>query len=751
MKRGLVNLAVGVVFVFGGLSGQLVFRGFGEYSSLGGALLAFAGGILALLGVTQLVQHYRALGQETKLPKEKTDWTEWAFRAVVLLLLVLIFIPLMGSFGLWDPWETHYGEVGRQMVERGDWVSPWWGSHWRDGSGHAEGRYFFSKPVFLLWSMGIGLLNFGFTEWGIRLGVALIVILASLMIYIMGKQVFSRRAGIIMMLVTSTSPFWAMLGRQAQTDMPLVGLLTIGMCFFMMACFGKERDKPAQPLDYALFFAVYLLLFIPQMQLLWVKFPLREELSTPIRLTNYGVTQVIGYSLGVLIVLATLLLSKKPRTKRQFYILAFYLFVALATLAKGALGFALPGAIILVYLFISREWGLLKRVELFRGILVFVTIGIPWYGAMVARHGREWYDRFIVHDHIRRASSGVHQIDNGSFEHFIRWLGYGLFPWVAFVPGVFGRLTAGRDIGRRTDAQKARLFLVIWAFIAFGLFTLANTKFHHYIFPVVPAITMLIGLYLNDMLSRRLNTVWPLFLAGVGIFVLVGYDLVSEPQHLKNLFTYQYDRMWPELLTPGFVKALTIFFGVGLVAVVLMAFGKKLIRASALALLFATSTGMTVWCLDVYMPQLAVDWSQGYLWETYYGLCTRIEGPEGAPDFKRYCNEPIVAYRLNWRGETYYTQNEVIPCEDDADFRYFLRTNGDHSFYAIMQRGRRSSFTTALSGELRDGVDDVHTENLKFILVRVLNLEDRTNRAIVEATELVGSAVQDPTQLSSSE
>ncbi|MBN1945817.1 MAG: glycosyltransferase family 39 protein [Bradymonadales bacterium] len=655
----------------------------------------------------------------------RRDRTEWAYRLVLLILLGLIFIPFMGSFGLWDPWETHYGEVGRQMIERGDWISPWWGGHWTDGGGASEGRYFYSKPVLLLWMMGMGLQAFGFSEWGIRVGVGLVVIISSLMIYVMGRQVFGRRAGVIMALVTTTSPFWAMLGRQAQTDMPFVGLMTAGMCFFLMAVFGKQKEEPATRLDYLLFFGTWLGLFIPQMQLLWVKFEsIREGLPWIIRVTNWGPVQVALYTLGVVIVATSFFFFTKKRTKRHIYLFSFYLFIGLATLAKGLLGFALPGAIILAYLLVTREWGLLRRVELLRGGLIFVTVAFPWYLAMFARHGRGFYDRFFIHDHLRRLATGVHQTENGSFEHFIKWLGYGLFPWGSFVPAALARVAVGREFGNRTDPQRARLLLVLWFLASFCLFTLSNTKFHHYIFPCVPALAMLVGLFLDDLLGKRIPGYWLYYLSALGLFVLVGFDLFAHPEHLKNLFTYQYDRMWHASLMGGIKLALKIVFAMGLAGFVLLLFRPRAMRTAALTILFVASTGLSVWALDVYMPQLATDWSQGYLWDAYYRLCERVEPPPGAPSIKRYCREPVVSYRLNWRGETYYTQNEVIPLEDESDYRYFLSQNGDRSFFAIMQRGRLSTFRAGLSSQMRQGVSEVHNDNEKFILVRVLSPDD---------------------------
>lgn len=52
--------------------------------------------------------------------------TERQVGIAVLLLGFLLFIPMAGTYGLWDPWETHYGEVARQMTKRGDFISLWW-------------------------------------------------------------------------------------------------------------------------------------------------------------------------------------------------------------------------------------------------------------------------------------------------------------------------------------------------------------------------------------------------------------------------------------------------------------------------------------------------------------------------------------------------------------------------------------------------------------------------------------------------
>ena len=71
--------------------------------------------------------------------------------AVVIGLGLLLYLPAAGSYGLWDPWETHYSEVARQMTHRGDFISLWWPGSPRDA------EVFWSKPVLTFWLMSIGM------------------------------------------------------------------------------------------------------------------------------------------------------------------------------------------------------------------------------------------------------------------------------------------------------------------------------------------------------------------------------------------------------------------------------------------------------------------------------------------------------------------------------------------------------------------------------------------------------------------
>ncbi len=208
--------------------------------------------------------------------------------------------------------------------------------------------------------------------------------------------------------------------------------------------------------------------------------------------------------------LATLLYMNwgERRVRRLYYIAAWFL-AAIATMGKGPAGFGLPVLVGLAYVATTKRWSELTRFELISGLLVILVVAIPWYVAMYVRHGSPFTDRLIFHDMFNRAFHHVHDTNEGddtSFRFYVWQLGYATFPWVGLAPlGLLWWMrkpdTASQD--QTTLAKNgASVMLAMWFVFAFALFSFMGTKFHHYIFPAVPPIAMLIGIVLDDMLEK---------------------------------------------------------------------------------------------------------------------------------------------------------------------------------------------------------------------------------------------------------
>ena len=461
---------------------------------------------------------------------------------LVFVVAGALYLPFLGVYGLWDPWETHYGEVAREILSRDDWISLWW----------AQEDWFWSKPILIFWSeaLSMGALGVDFRpdanpahpEWAIRLPHFFLASGALLSIYALVSRVWSKRAGAVAAIVVATAPHFFFLAHQAITDMPFVACMTMAMCMLGLA-FVEDPEREVKsyaigPLRVSgrhLVIAAISAVVLPQVLYLFSRnvtfmdslppFGWHGDVFLSGSAGNHGVpgnspvrnvepylsgpaAQPIAQGfLWLLGYVGILLLLRKERRAQSLYVFAFYLFCGLAFMAKGIPGFALPGLVALLLLIATRRWDLLLegRLRVASGILVVLVTGMPWYVAMYIRHGPPFTERLLIHDHINRLTAGVHG-DTGSIEYFVEQLGYGLFPWIGLAPlALAGWMELRRDPSREPLEHRRRhdvtLLVMLWLASAFTLFSAMTTKFHHYIFPCVPPAGMLVGIAVDRMLG----------------------------------------------------------------------------------------------------------------------------------------------------------------------------------------------------------------------------------------------------------
>jgi 4-amino-4-deoxy-L-arabinose transferase-like glycosyltransferase len=468
-----------------------------------------------------------------------------ALRRPGLLALVvpsLILLPLLGSYGLWDPWETHYGEVSREILSRDDWISLWW----------AQDRWFFSKPIYIFWSealtwsaSGIGFRpdsNFQHSEWVLRLPIFAVSLAALASIYTAMSRSFGPRAACLASIALSTTPYFAFLSHQSITDMPFVGLMTVAIMLLLLAV---HEDPEAQAQRFRvlgvsvgaqeLVLGLFWMLAVPQALYLASRnitltgdgFAWHRDIfmvgsghnpSVPgnvgIRDQGAWANSIAAQPLGQALVLGLGIAAVtfnicRERRMQSLWMFAFYIVCALAFMAKGIPGFALPGLVAFLYLLTCRRFDLLVegKLRVGAGALALLCVGMPWFVAMFIRHGPAFTDRILVHDHINRLTKGVHG-DNGSVQYFVQQLGYGMFPWVALLPAALVAFVAvwPKDTSAESAEERKQRELIIvlslWFIATFTLFSAMTTKFHHYIFPAVPPAAILTGLLLDRMLGR---------------------------------------------------------------------------------------------------------------------------------------------------------------------------------------------------------------------------------------------------------
>jgi 4-amino-4-deoxy-L-arabinose transferase-like glycosyltransferase len=669
---------------------------------------------------------------------------------LVVLFGLVLYLPFMGSYGLYDPWETHYAEVARQMMERGDYISLWW------PGAPIDPDHFWSKPVLSFWLMALSMRVFGLAhadpgtlalstraEWAVRMPFALLGVLGIYAVYLCVSRFFSRRAGIIAAVVTATSPLYSLVARQAMTDMAFVGPMTMALALGALALFDDD-DVPLprrelrigrRTLSWAhhplFYLAVGLFAVMTLPQLVFNSVALRWSFKSGFYIP--GVVVMLPYIGGFIAFFA---LVGRIRHKAPLYLNLAATLCGMAMLAKGLVGLGLPVLVFIAYLAFTWNWKRLNRAQLpFAIVLALLTcavVAIPWHHAMLVRHGRPFWDELYGDNHWRRLVLGRHG-DRGSFEYFVRELGYAVLPWIALAPAALGAAVMRRVRAARgaqpanADADDTRRqgifwFGAIWFVAAYALVSMSVTKFHHYILPAIPGLAIAIGCFLDQLLSRRDGrAAAAAALIGIPLLALVLVDLAGAPKNAQRfiwLFSYDYinspgGRPWPPALD---FRTPLIVFG-GLLALAMLAMSWCRIQRAAVAGLCLTAVAFTYFLVDRYMLRVTPYWTQKGLIANYYKL-------------RRSPSERLLVWQMYWRGENFYTQNEIYEGDKDArtvflgdrnfeNMKAWMERHRGQRAFILVEHVRYGTLESAVPAERRKTLKKVDESNMKFVLCSV--------------------------------
>ena len=208
----------------------------------------------------------------------------------------------------------------------------------------------------------------------------------------------------------------------------------------------------------------------------------------------------MGLSAMMALALCGLLLAQRDEAtpgERRNWMLACWSGMALAVLSKGLIGIVLPGAVLVVYTFMSRDWAIWKRLHFGKGLLLFFAISAPWF-VLISLKNPEFPQFFFIHEHFQRFTSKVHHRE-GPWYYFIPILLLGITPWLALLPQSLV-LPFG---WKRSGFQPAKMLLVWTAFIFF-FFSISGSKLPSYILPIFPALALLIALQLERTSGRAI-------------------------------------------------------------------------------------------------------------------------------------------------------------------------------------------------------------------------------------------------------
>ena len=320
---------------------------------------------------------------------------------------------------------------------------------------YINGIRFFDKPPLMYWMAAGSMYLFGPYDWAARIPLALGVLALILAVYALGLRLFASasptghpdRAAFYAALTTATSIGPYLFTRFYIPDVLLALWMTLAIHFFLIAI---------------------------------------DRITTP---PATGATT--------------------PQPTALLPCLGFAAVTALNLLTKGLIGLVFPLSFVFLYLLLSRQLHLLRKLRPVASFAAFLVIAAPWHilaalrtpaiqlppGLGLPAHGG-WAWFYLYNEHVARFLGRRIPHDYGQVPVPLFWLllAVWLMPWATFLPGALTHAiqTLRRRLSATTDDYRTALALVLWALLILGFFTLSSRQ-EYYSLPALPALALLAG------------------------------------------------------------------------------------------------------------------------------------------------------------------------------------------------------------------------------------------------------------------
>jgi 4-amino-4-deoxy-L-arabinose transferase-like glycosyltransferase len=497
------------------------------------------------------------------------------------LLIVAIasatYFTALGSTNLWDEDEGFFATAAAEMHRRNDWIVPTFNE-----------ELFSHKPPLMFWMMRAGYAMFGVNELGSRFGSAVFGVLTALLVYHLGRILFSPRAGLWSGLSFATGLMWTVVSRAATADAYLAFFISASLLVYVRSVFGSGLIR--REIDH------------------W-----HESTTAP---PMSAIQQTLDRWLP----------------GRWFTFAGIYVLMSLAVLVKGPIGMLLPGVTIALFVLTqmpieslegkSRLRGLFARLKPFIGkpllatfwamrpitaIAILLVVAGPWFYLVdKATNGAFLREFFGVHNFGRFMKPMENH--RGPIIYYLPVIAIGFFPWSMFamptLANAWRRATGG-------DEKQRFQFVAIWAAVVVGFFSIASTKLPNYVLPAYPAIGLLCGAWLESWLSKREITWsrWPAMafstLSAVGIAMLIVLPILGLVSIKGRPLTTSIGVN--SALAPALVRTAWIGILPAMGGLLAWQLARRDRRPAALYVTAATSTGFTMAILI-----LAAGWMNAY-------------------------------------------------------------------------------------------------------------------------------------------
>jgi 4-amino-4-deoxy-L-arabinose transferase-like glycosyltransferase len=329
-------------------------------------------------------------------------------------------------------------------------------------------------------------------------------------------------------------------------------------------------------------------------------------------------------------------------SERRGWLLGFYFFSGLATLAKGPVAIFLAGLIVVAFAALRRDGRPLRRTLSPIGIALYLGVTAPWFIA-VQHANPDFFRVFFLQHNLERFTSNLYHHPE-PFWFYLPVALLALVPWTVFV--VAAVIDAMRDwrfsVQQLPGEEDLRTYLTLWFVLPVIFFSFSQSKLPGYILPAIPAGTILLA---DFILRREQDAVKP------AMWMVLLHALLSAAM-LAAAFIVPFKLL--ELALPRTVIIVAATLAIATIAMLWLTLqnqGYRLLRFTTLVpviIAFALILRGTAPMIDFLLSERPV---QASLQQTEIGRIPDIAVYDVAPAVEYglafYRNHPVASYERN--------------------------------------------------------------------------------------------------------
>lgn len=372
---------------------------------------------------------------------------------LVAAVAAVIAFTTLGGAALWDEDEPIYASCAWEMLQRGDWVVPYF-----------NGQMFPDKPPLMFWMMMSGMEMFGRTEFAVRFWSAVMAVGTALVTYHIGRLLFDARTGLWAGLIVCSSFIFTISARAATVDSALTFVTALGFLLFVVAGIGRKPEREDTTVIDATLSPSW---YAPKSWLAYL------GIWTCMSLAVLGKGPI-----GLLLPMASMgLFLMIMNYRRQ------------AALRGNAESRPTWGSRLMA---VARTWSpanflrSLWQMRPITGTVIVMLLAVPWF-VWVGMRNELWLEQFFAKFNLRPFSQPILG-HSGPIWYHIPGILIGFFPWSIFMVPVLIDWYEG--VKRNDRRQAGYLLVACWFGVNFAFWSVCKTKLPHYPLPAYPALAL---------------------------------------------------------------------------------------------------------------------------------------------------------------------------------------------------------------------------------------------------------------------